>query len=359
MNWDVQVSTLVGDSHSVADVSGAHGSSRARIPSKGRYSPYESASFGGVEVDDHSGSRSAAATMSKATTDSPSTPAPSTESRPGAFKLPLPESKGTPDGTTPNNIPRNSSFSSNESGGSVRGSPPMISGDMAALTNGQRVRSASDLGPVIERLAAVTTSSLTPQAGAASQGSRSQNGARPMSLARLGRRASVRLRHDLRQEKIGVAEKAIALAHRKSLRKALDLLLESGHVSPSPGEFCNWIRDHIDAIDDTVVGDYLGEEGLEPVSPSGEMAPSHRTSAFMLQFRDTFIGAMSFAGLGFVPALRHAHKEGFEFQERPKRSSGSFNRLPSATRQRNAEMSRVGCGASTSICDCHAEHGHV
>lgn len=131
-----------------------------------------------------------------------------------------------------------------------------------------------------------------------------------MSLARHGRRASVRLRHDLRQEKIGIAEKAIALAHRKSLRKALDLLLESGHVSPSPGEFCNWIRDHIDAIDDTVVGDYLGEDGLEPVSPSGEMAPSHRTTAFMLQFRDTFIGAMSFAGMGFVPALRHMLTQG-------------------------------------------------
>lgn len=310
----MQTSTFVEDrqgGHGTVAAGRHRGASGTSVISEGRYSPYESSSFDGADlVDDGSvGDRSGG------TADSASPPpAPSTSSSPGAFKLPLPEHSGTPTATnTPHHgsIPRNTSFSSNESGGSARGSPPILS-DVKASVKGSRVRSASDFGPAIEKLAGVTASSLTPQpeSSAHSVGRRNRIGTRPMSLARHGRRASVRLRHDLRQEKIGIAEKAIALAHRKSLRKALDLLLESGHVSPSPGEFCNWIRDHIDAIDDSVVGDYLGEDGLEPVSPSGEMAPSHRTTTFMLQFRDTFIGAMSFAGMGFVPALRHMLTQG-------------------------------------------------
>ena len=75
----------------------------------------------------------------------------------------------------------------------------------------------------------------------------------------LQRRASVRIRHEQQQNKQKNAEKALDLANTKSLKKAFRLLVESGHVNPTPGAFCTWIRDHIDSIDENQLGDYLGE----------------------------------------------------------------------------------------------------
>ena len=301
VNWDLQTSSLYGkDIHGDRSIGNTRTTGGANVISGGRYSPYDANPFGTPDLTTAKSGEESTLTPSVV----PATP-PSINS---SLALPAPSNSekggmGASSSQIRENIPRNSSFSSNESGGSVQGSPPSIMNPKVSSLKG-RVRSASDFGPATEKLASAVHSSHTPQP----EGSTRSGSA--LSLARHGRRASVRLRHDLRQEKIGIAEKAVSLAHSKSLRKAMDMLLQSGHISPSPGEFCNWIRDHIDAIDDKVVGDYLGEEGLEAVSPSGEMAPPHRTISFMKQFRDTFIGAMSFAGMGFVPALRHMLTQG-------------------------------------------------
>ena len=75
-------------------------------------------------------------------------------------------------------------------------------------------------------------------------------------------------------------------------------------MNPSVTEFCNWIRDHIDALEEKQVGDYLGEEGHEKVSPSGVVCRSYETVVFYTHLRNNFIGDMSFEGVGFVSALR-------------------------------------------------------
>ena len=114
----------------------------------------------------------------------------------------------------------------------------------------------------------------------------------------------MRVRHEQRYEQQQINEKAIELATKKSIKKAFRLLVDSGHVNPTVNEFCNWIRDHIDSLDEIQLGDYLGEEGDEKVSPSGKVANSYETIEFHIQLRNTYIGGASFEGVGFVQALR-------------------------------------------------------
>ena len=221
------------------------------------------------------------------------------------------------------------SMSSNESGESGSGSASGSSINGSMLSG--RGRSQSDMGParLPPMLSPGTNGSFDGGAGAplSAQSARSRLGME----ARLGegveghpmapmaqrqrqrqRRASVRIRHEQQQDKQKNKEKAIELANQKSLKKALKLLVESGHLNPTPGEFCNWIRDHIDSLDENKLGDYLGEEGKEKVSPSGVVARNWETVEFHSSLRQTYIGGMSFQGVGFVSALRHMlTKSGF------------------------------------------------
>jgi acyl-CoA-binding protein len=205
------------------------------------------------------------------------------------------------------------SISSNDS---TSGSPPNIttatttnnstryitSGKKKNLPIHNRGRSHSDLGPVTPSPLWNTAATATRHISSNSLQTIKDDDSADHPI--LARRASVRIRHVRREEKQKNAEKAIELANKKSLKKAFRLLVESGHVTPSVNEFCNWIRDHIDALDENAVGDYLGEEGVEKVSPSGVVARSYETIEFFTNMRNNFMGTMSFEGVGFVSALR-------------------------------------------------------
>ena len=205
------------------------------------------------------------------------------------------------------------SISSNESGGGTPGNSPVIgidTTDSSSLTpsssssfsssssHHRRMRSQSDMGPTTLSLG---NHRLSPSSNVPMSTRHSVAVGAPL----LTRRASVRVRHEQQQNKQKNVEKALELASKKSLKKAFRLLVDSGHVHPTPNAFVTWIRDHIDSIDENQLGDYLGDGGEEKVSPSGVVARSTETIDFFTSLRNIFMSGLPFQSVGFVDALRH------------------------------------------------------
>jgi brefeldin A-inhibited guanine nucleotide-exchange protein len=118
-------------------------------------------------------------------------------------------------------------------------------------------------------------------------------GGRGSSGPRRSRRASVRVRFEINKEKEKILAAGLNLARKKSIKKCIKYLIETKYIAPNPREVVNWIRLNIDQLDETHVGDYLGEGGRT----EAEMA-------FMKNVRDNYMRTMNFTAMGFVDALR-------------------------------------------------------
>jgi Sec7-like guanine-nucleotide exchange factor len=118
----------------------------------------------------------------------------------------------------------------------------------------------------------------------------------------LSRRSSVRLRHDFRASNDALLEEALSLIEKKeSVRKGLVLLIEKGYIRLSTREISNFLKMNQSRIDEKVLGDFLGEDGI---GAFGEK--------FMNDLRDEFIGGACFSGLTFEYCLRYVlTKAGF------------------------------------------------
>lgn len=59
-----------------------------------------------------------------------------------------------------------------------------------------------------------------------------------------------------------ILQQAFEIVENKSLKKALDYLVDCNFLSPSPREIATFLRIHHGRLDHAVLGDYLGEGGV-------------------------------------------------------------------------------------------------
>ena len=119
------------------------------------------------------------------------------------------------------------------------------------------------------------------------------NGEHLSHLNRRSRRASVRVRFEINKEKEKHLQAALNMAKVKSVKKAINYLLETKYIGASPRAVVNWIRLNLEHLDEVSVGDYLGEEGR-----------SESDILFMKKLRDMYMRTMNFTAMNFVDALR-------------------------------------------------------
>ena len=77
----------------------------------------------------------------------------------------------------------------------------------------------------------------------------------------LGRRGSVRVRYEMHMAQQEHLEEALRICETKGLKKCMRFLVEKGYIGKTPSEFTNWIRQHLENIDQSELGNYISEEG--------------------------------------------------------------------------------------------------
>jgi hypothetical protein len=91
----------------------------------------------------------------------------------------------------------------------------------------------------------------------------------------------------------GSLHAAFDIARSKSLKKAVDYLTSENLLSPSPRDIAAFLRIHHSKFDPTMLGEYLGEGGLEAEEEHWNL------------IRFNYVRAISFVGLNVEQGLRH------------------------------------------------------
>ena len=82
---------------------------------------------------------------------------------------------------------------------------------------------------------------------------------------------------------------ALEIAHRKSLKKAIEYLLACGTITAAPRDIANFIHMHKESLEPRALGCYLGEGGL-----------GSKEIEYWNQLRFTYVRFTSFSGMTLV-----------------------------------------------------------
>ena len=181
--------------------------------------------------------------------------------------------------------------------------------------------------------------------------SRSQGSDSSQSLSIKGSRSEDSSKVSISQHKKEALEVAFDLISTKGLKKGLDYLIASHIITPSPREVSTFLRVHQSSIDPEILGEYLGEGGIDGSDKE-----------YWNHIRFNYARAVSFVGLNieqglvhrwFAPSLTNqvqisllfadfdtfSQLVAFGYQEKHKRSTESFQPSANATGRIMPEIS--------------------
>ena len=81
-------------------------------------------------------------------------------------------------------------------------------------------------------------------------------------------------------------ETAFEIAEKKSLKKAVDYLVACNALTPAPRDIATFLRIHREQIDQSALGNYLGEGGTGGIE-----------TEYWNSIRHLYISAISFIGM--------------------------------------------------------------